>query len=106
MSPFNKSIAVPRGVSVPRTPRGSSQEIPRSQPLLDRAVSLVSIWYRNLVEQIATTLRHANADGNLWPGTRLLEVQIPGDSLLATHRTTELPNALGRIHRNGCPDSA
>jgi len=83
---------------VPRIPRDSSQENPRPPSPPDRAFSLPPVRYRNLVEQIATALRQAFADGKLRPGTRLLEVQIARE--MGTSRAP-LREALIQLEREG-----
>jgi len=83
---------------VPRMPRDSSQEIPRLPSPPGQAFSLPPVRYRNLVEQIATALRQAFADGKLRPGTRLLEVQISRE--MGTSRAP-LREALIQLEREG-----
>src|SRR5574341_322553 len=98
MSTVNKSPAVSRSVSVPRSLRGPSQERPPVLSPLDRAFGLTPVRYRNLVEQIATALRQAIADGKLRPGTRLLEVQVARQ--MGTSRAP-LREALIQLEREG-----
>jgi len=83
---------------VARTPPDSSQQTPGSLSSRDRAFALTPVRYRNLVEQIATALRRAIADGKLRPGTRLLEVHTARE--MGTSRAP-LREALIQLEREG-----
>jgi len=83
---------------VSRSSRGPSRETPPTPSPMDRAFALPPVRYRNLVEQIATALRQAIADGKLRPGTRLLEVRIARE--MGTSRAP-LREALIQLEREG-----
>jgi DNA-binding GntR family transcriptional regulator len=83
---------------VPASPRSPSPSGPSPVSALPANFSLTPVRFRNLVEQIASTLRQAIADGKLRPGTRLLEVQIARE--MGTSRAP-LREALLQLEREG-----
>jgi DNA-binding GntR family transcriptional regulator len=98
MSTLNSRSAVHRSVTVPASPRHPSIASPAPASVLPAHFSLTPVRFRNLVEQIAATLRLAIADGKLRPGTRLLEVQIARE--MGTSRAP-LREALLQLEREG-----
>jgi DNA-binding GntR family transcriptional regulator len=87
-----------RSVIVPASPRDPSSDGAAPASVLPPNFSLTPVRFRNLVEQIASTLRQAIADGKLRPATRLLEVQIARE--MGTSRAP-LREALLQLEREG-----
>jgi len=98
MSTLDNVRSAHRSVIVPASPRGPSSDGPAPVSVLPPNFSLTPVRFRNLVEQIASTLRQAIADGKLRPGTRLLEVQIARE--MGTSRAP-LREALLQLEREG-----
>jgi len=98
MSTLDNMCSAYRSAIVPASSRRSSSVNSAPESVLPPNFSLTPVRFRNLVEQIAATLRQAIADGKVRPGTRLLEVQIARE--MGTSRAP-LREALLQLEREG-----